>query len=106
MTVLEDERPTRLVIGEGGRAVDIHPVRFDAEGGGWQALPEGRAFRYPPEGFHGTGIVAGRPVACLSAETQDSSAIAATSRMRRTSTIWRSCARTQPYPVDTSGRHP
>jgi lincosamide nucleotidyltransferase A/C/D/E len=70
-TVLADERPTRLVLGDATRSIDLHPVRFDEEGGGWQSLPDKAAFRYPPEGFAGVGVVAGRRVACLSAEVQD-----------------------------------
>lgn len=71
LTVLTDEWPTRLVFGDARRAVDLHPVRFDAEGAGWQSLPGGAEFRYPPEGFKGVGMVGDRPVACLSAEVQD-----------------------------------
>ena len=71
LTVLTDEQPTRLLVGDGSRAIDLHPVRFDAEGAGWQALPDGAEFRYPPAGFRGVGHVGSRHVACLSAEVQD-----------------------------------
>lgn len=66
-----DERPTRFVLRDGAdRRVDFHTVTFDAEGGGSQALQDGRAFRYPPKGFAGRGVVAGRAVRCLTADVQ------------------------------------
>jgi lincosamide nucleotidyltransferase A/C/D/E len=67
----EDERPTRFVMrDERDRRVDFHPIRRDADGGGWQAQPDGSEFRYTPEGLSGTGTIAGRCVRCLSAEFQ------------------------------------
>ncbi|MGN6563614.1 MAG: nucleotidyltransferase domain-containing protein [Thermomicrobiales bacterium] len=70
-TVATDELPTRLVARDpADRRIDFHPVTWDSGGGGHQALPHGRTFRYPPEGFTGRGVVAGRPVACLTAEVQ------------------------------------
>jgi lincosamide nucleotidyltransferase A/C/D/E len=67
----EDALPTRFVLRDtAGRQVDCHTVTFDMAGGGIQELPTGLAFRYPPEGFSGTGRVAGQPVACLTAEVQ------------------------------------
>lgn len=69
--VVDDARPTRLVLRDGaGRQIDCHTVTFDATGGGVQELPDAAAFRYPAEGFRGTGRVAGQPVACLTAEVQ------------------------------------
>ena len=32
--------------------------------------PNGKEWRYPPEGFAGRGVVAGREVACLTPEVQ------------------------------------
>jgi lincosamide nucleotidyltransferase A/C/D/E len=70
-TVAEDALPTRAVLrAPPDRRVDLHPVTFDAEGGGTQQLPDGASFRYPPAGFHGRGVIAGRAVACLTAEVQ------------------------------------
>lgn len=64
----EDERPTRFVLRDPvDRRIDVHTVTFDEEGGGIQVLQDGTPWRYPPEGFSGTGLVAGRPVRCLSA---------------------------------------
>lgn len=52
------------------RRVDFHTVTFDDGGGGVQVLQDERTFRYPPAGFVGTGVVAGRPMSCLTAEVQ------------------------------------
>lgn len=66
-----DERPVRVVFaGANGRSVDLHTVVFDEGGGGVQPQPDGGMFRYPHEGFSGTGTVAGRTLPCLSAEVQ------------------------------------
>jgi lincosamide nucleotidyltransferase A/C/D/E len=52
-----------------GRQVDVHPVTFDEEGGGIYEMEAG-AWVYPAAGFAGRGVVAGRPVRCLSPEVQ------------------------------------
>ena len=66
-----DELPTRCVLRDAGnRRIDIHPVTFDREGGGFQKQPNGSSFRYPPEGLAGSGTIAGRIVRCLSPELQ------------------------------------
>lgn len=66
-----DELPTRCVLRDAGdRRIDVHPVIFDAEGGGLQRQPDGSDFRYPPEGLAGTGAIAGQPVRCLTPELQ------------------------------------
>ncbi len=67
----EDELPTRFVLSdERDRRIDFHTVTFDAEGGGMQQLQDGTSFRYPPEGFRGTGRIAGQVMRCLTAEVQ------------------------------------
>ena len=53
-----------------GRQVDVHPVTFDAEGGGIYELRQGGQWVYPAQGFSGRGAVAGRPVQCLTPEVQ------------------------------------
>jgi lincosamide nucleotidyltransferase A/C/D/E len=53
-----------------GRQVDVHPVTFDAEGGGVYRMEAGREWVYPAQGFSGRGRIAGRAVRCLSAEVQ------------------------------------
>lgn len=50
--------------------VDVHPVKFDANGVGIQGDPEGVHFVYPPEAFT-TGSLAGRTVPCLSVSQQE-----------------------------------
>lgn len=66
-----DERPTRLVLRDDlGRQVDVHTVEFDEAGGGVQALPGGRSYRYPPEGFEGRGTIGGRAFQCITAVVQ------------------------------------
>jgi lincosamide nucleotidyltransferase A/C/D/E len=59
-----------VLVDDVGRQVDVHPVTFDAEGGGVYQMDGGREWIYPAEGFSGRGQVAGRPVRCLSAEVQ------------------------------------
>jgi len=63
-----DLLPVRLVMqAPGGRAVDLHPVTFDATGFGRQVGDEGRVYEYPADGF-GTGRIGGQAVPCLTAE--------------------------------------
>jgi len=67
----EDERPVRYMLrAADGRAIDVHTVAFDAEGGGLQPQPDGSTFRYPPEGFGWTGTIAGQQLPCLGPQTQ------------------------------------
>jgi len=61
--------PARLVMRDShGREVDFHPLIFDHSGDGWQQLSQsGRAWgRYPAKDLGATGVIAGRPVRCLS----------------------------------------
>lgn len=53
-----------------GRQVDVHPVTFNAEGGGVYQMDDGSEWVYPSEGFKGRGSVDERPVRCLSPEVQ------------------------------------
>jgi len=70
-TVHEDERPTRFVLRDPtDRRIDVHTVTFDPEGGGIQVLQDGTPWRYPPEGFSGTGLIAGRAMRCLTPGVQ------------------------------------
>jgi len=69
--ITTDERPTRVVLKDSdGLHIDIHIVVFDEGGGGVQALPGGRSYRYPPEGFSGQGRVGGEFVPCVTAAVQ------------------------------------
>src|SRR5688500_9076234 len=66
-----DELPTRFVMRDrSDRRVDFHTVTFDAPGGAAQRLQDGTLAPYPPEGFSGSGHVAGVRVACLTATVQ------------------------------------
>jgi lincosamide nucleotidyltransferase A/C/D/E len=51
-----------------GREIDVHPVRFDAEGTGHLTTEAGKPFSHPAAGFAAVGTVNGRHVKCLSAE--------------------------------------
>ena len=53
-----------------GLQVDVHPVTFDAEGGGVYEMEDGKTWVYPAQGFTGRGTVDGRPIRCLSPEVQ------------------------------------
>jgi lincosamide nucleotidyltransferase A/C/D/E len=67
----EDERPTRFVVRDAAdRRVDFHTIEFDETGDGVQRLQDGRSWRYPREGFSGSGRIGGRVVRCLTAEAQ------------------------------------
>ena len=63
--------PARLVMVDGTRQVDLHPLKFGG-GDGWQQLSESGDDwgRYPAEGLAGEGSIGGRPVRCLTAELQ------------------------------------
>ncbi len=64
-------RPVRFVVRDArGREIDLHPLRFAADGSATQAsLTPGEPFRYPADCFV-TGRIAGRAVPCLSAAQQ------------------------------------
>ncbi len=59
-----------VLVDPAGRQVDVHPVTFDASGGGVYEMDDGRSWTYPAAGFAGRGSVSGRAVRCLDAETQ------------------------------------
>lgn len=70
-TVETDWLPVRVELAASGeRWVDVHPVRFDAQGHGIQGDPEGTHFVYPPAAF-AVGRLGGRAVPCLSANQQE-----------------------------------
>lgn len=65
--------PARLVVrDEQGLQVDVHPLKFDEAGDGWQQLSEhaDEWGRYPADGLSAWGSIGGRRVRCLSAELQ------------------------------------
>lgn len=59
-----------VVVDQLGQQVDVHPVTFDAEGGGVYQMEGNRAWLYPAEGFSGRGRVEGCLVRCLSPKVQ------------------------------------
>lgn len=52
---------------DGGRSVDLHLFRLDAEGRGVMD-PDDPAVAYPAGAFEGRGVIAGRAVDCLPAD--------------------------------------
>ena len=69
-TVETDWLPVRVeVVAGADRWVDVHPVRFDAQGNGLQGDPDGTHFRYPPTAFV-VGRLGDRHVPCMSAAEQ------------------------------------
>ncbi|NJA55919.1 nucleotidyltransferase domain-containing protein [Streptomyces sp. NEAU-H3] len=67
----EDQRPVRHVMtAPDGRAADLHPLAFAADGAAWQeSFEPGRPFPYPADCFV-EGTIAGAAVPCLSAAQQ------------------------------------
>jgi len=65
-----DERPARVVWGDGRRAVDLHPVHWDAQGTGRQQGLDGQTFVYPPGSTGSSGLIGGRTVRCCSPDLQ------------------------------------
>ena len=64
-----DDLPIRLVVdATDGRSVDLHPIRFQADGSALQAGPD-RDYRYPADCFT-VGRIGDRDVPCLSAVIQ------------------------------------
>ncbi|HEX4212568.1 MAG TPA: amino acid transporter [Candidatus Dormibacteraeota bacterium] len=63
--------PARYVLRDAaGRQVDLHLIRFDARGNGWQALDGGAWGAYPGDGLTGVGMVGGRRVRCATPQLQ------------------------------------
>jgi lincosamide nucleotidyltransferase A/C/D/E len=66
----EDWLPVRIEVEHpDGRRVDLHPLRFAADGSATQPGLEGTVFFYPA-GCTTTGYVAGHAVTCLTAAQQ------------------------------------
>ena len=65
-----DWLPVRVEVeDENGQRVDLHPLAFAQDGSAVQAGLEGTEFRYAADAFT-TGMIAGQPVDCLTAEQQ------------------------------------
>jgi lincosamide nucleotidyltransferase A/C/D/E len=52
------------------REIDVHPVRFDADGNGVYRMENGEDWIFAAEGFSGRGRIGGREVRCLSPDVQ------------------------------------
>jgi lincosamide nucleotidyltransferase A/C/D/E len=68
LAVVADELPGRLVLGDGVRSVDLHPVVRDPSGTGRQTSRDGEVFAYPPGSTDAAGVIGGRRVRCLTPE--------------------------------------
>jgi lincosamide nucleotidyltransferase A/C/D/E len=69
-TVQTDWLPVRVeAVRDGNSWVDLHPVVFSSDGSGRQAGLAGTWYDYPRETFT-AGILDGRKIPCVSAETQ------------------------------------
>lgn len=65
-----DQRPARLELrAADDRAVDLHPVAWDADGAGRQQGFEGRVFEYPA-GSTVAGRIRGEEIVCISPALQ------------------------------------
>ena len=65
-----DQRPARVELrAADGRAVDLHPIEWDADGNGRQRGFAGKVYFYP-DGSTVVGRIAGERVACVSDELQ------------------------------------
>ncbi|WP_086669018.1 nucleotidyltransferase domain-containing protein [Lentzea kentuckyensis] len=63
-------RPVRFVLTDpAGREIDLHPLRFSADGSAEQSSLMAEPFRYPAECFV-TGTIGGTAVPCLSVAQQ------------------------------------
>ncbi len=66
-----DEMPTRFVlVTDGDRRIDFHPMYFDATGFAHQRLPGGKLFSCRTVALGHRGRIGGREVQCLSPELQ------------------------------------
>ena len=68
LSVEVDERPARLAVGDGRRAVDLHPVRWGVDGVGRQSTGTGGDFVYPRGSTDARGRIGDREVRCLTPE--------------------------------------
>jgi lincosamide nucleotidyltransferase A/C/D/E len=55
---------------ENGHEIDIHVIDFDDDGNGVYRMADGSNWIFTARGLAGEGVIEGREVKCLSAETQ------------------------------------
>jgi lincosamide nucleotidyltransferase A/C/D/E len=66
---VRDEWPASFVLADAsGRHIDIHPIRIDERGDGWQEKPNGEQVKWPHEALAGRGRIGNREVRCSSPE--------------------------------------
>ncbi len=66
---VRDEWPASFVLADArGRQIDIHPLRIDDRGDGWQERPSGEMVVWPREALAGRGRIRDREVRCTSPE--------------------------------------
>src|SRR2546426_10601110 len=66
---IRDEWPASFVLADArGRQIDIHPIRIDDRGDGWQEQPSGEMALWPREALAGRGRIRDREVRCTSPE--------------------------------------
>lgn len=64
-----DEWPASFVVADArGRQIDIHPLRLDEHGNGWQEQQNGKEVLWSREAFAGRGRIKDHEVRCTSAE--------------------------------------
>ena len=59
-----------VLIDSDDRQVDVHAARFDEAGNGFYRMRDGEDWVFPAEGLTGEGVIAGRPVRCMTPELQ------------------------------------
>jgi len=70
-TVTERQSPAAFVLTDADdRQVDVHVARFDEAGNGFYRMKNGGDWLFPAEGLRGRGVIAGRPVGCMTAKLQ------------------------------------
>lgn len=70
-SVESDWFPTRFeMIHPDGRAIDVHPVRLDREGGGRLELEDGEWWTFDAEALSGRGTIGAREARCQSVAEQ------------------------------------
>jgi lincosamide nucleotidyltransferase A/C/D/E len=67
--VYQEQLPSAYVLRDSqGRELDFHPLRFDAEGNGWQPQIGADDALWPREALEGRGHIGGQEVRCMTAE--------------------------------------
>jgi lincosamide nucleotidyltransferase A/C/D/E len=69
--VVTGAQPTNVVLLDSvGHQIDLHPVRFAANGDGIYRMATGEDWPFPAAGFAGHGRIGNRPVRCLTPEVE------------------------------------